>query len=66
MYAYLREFADLPRAVIMDVPVPGVDPWDDFVRQPFLWHFALHAVPGLPEQAQAYAAISSFARGRQS
>jgi pimeloyl-ACP methyl ester carboxylesterase len=49
VYAYLREFADLPRAVIMDVPVPGVDPWDDFVRQPFLWHFALHAVRGLPE-----------------
>jgi pimeloyl-ACP methyl ester carboxylesterase len=49
-YAYLREFPDLPRAVIMDVPVPGVDPWDDFVRAPFLWHFALHAVPGLPEQ----------------
>lgn len=48
-YAYLREFTDLPRAVIMDVPVPGVDPWDDFVREPFLWHFALHAVPGLPE-----------------
>jgi pimeloyl-ACP methyl ester carboxylesterase len=49
-YAYLREFPGLPRAVIMDVPVPGVDPWDDFVRAPFLWHFALHAVPGLPEQ----------------
>jgi pimeloyl-ACP methyl ester carboxylesterase len=49
VYAYLREFADLTRAVIMDVPVPGVEPWDDFVRQPFLWHFALHAVPRLPE-----------------
>jgi pimeloyl-ACP methyl ester carboxylesterase len=49
VYAYLREFTDLPRAVIMDVPVPGVDPWNDFVREPFLWHFALHAVPGLPE-----------------
>jgi pimeloyl-ACP methyl ester carboxylesterase len=49
-YAYLREFPGLSRAVIMDVPVPGVDPWDDFVRAPFLWHFALHAVPGLPEQ----------------
>jgi pimeloyl-ACP methyl ester carboxylesterase len=48
-YAYLREFTSLPRAVIMDVPIPGVDPWDDFVRAPFLWHFALHAVPGLPE-----------------
>jgi pimeloyl-ACP methyl ester carboxylesterase len=49
-YAYLREFPDLPRAVIMDVPVPGVDPWDDFTRAPFLWHFALHSVPELPEQ----------------
>ena len=49
-YAYLRQFPDLPRAVIMDVPVPGVDPWDDFVRSPFLWHFALHAVPALPQQ----------------
>jgi pimeloyl-ACP methyl ester carboxylesterase len=35
--------------VIMDVPVPGVEPWEEFVRAPFLWHFALHAVPGLPE-----------------
>ena len=49
-YAYLRDFPDLARAVIMDVPIPGVDPWEDFVRAPFLWHFALHAVPGLPEQ----------------
>jgi pimeloyl-ACP methyl ester carboxylesterase len=49
VYAYLRQFADLPRAVIMDVPVPGVEPWNDFVRAPFLWHFALHAVPELPE-----------------
>jgi pimeloyl-ACP methyl ester carboxylesterase len=49
VYAYLRQFADLPRAVIMDVPVPGVEPWNDFVRAPFLWHFALHAVPQLPE-----------------
>jgi pimeloyl-ACP methyl ester carboxylesterase len=50
VYAYLREFSGLPRAVIMDVPIPGVDPWDEFVRAPFLWHFALHTVPGLPER----------------
>jgi pimeloyl-ACP methyl ester carboxylesterase len=52
-YAYLRAYPDLARAVIMDVPVPGVDPWDDFIRAPFLWHFALHAVPGLPERLVA-------------
>jgi pimeloyl-ACP methyl ester carboxylesterase len=49
-YAYLREFHDLRSAVIMDVPLPGIDPWDDFIRSPFLWHFALHAVQELPEQ----------------
>jgi pimeloyl-ACP methyl ester carboxylesterase len=49
-YAYVREFHDLRGAVIMDVPIPGVEPWDEFTRQPFLWHFALHAVPDLPEQ----------------
>src|ERR1700722_15410743 len=48
-YAALRAFPGLARVVIMDVPIPGVDPWDEFVRAPFLWHFALHAVPGLPE-----------------
>jgi len=52
-YAYLRQFHDLARAVIMDVPLPGVDPWDDFIRAPFLWHFALHAVPDLPERLVA-------------
>ena len=48
-YAALRAFPGLSRVVIMDVPIPGVDPWDEFVRAPFLWHFALHAVPDLPE-----------------
>jgi pimeloyl-ACP methyl ester carboxylesterase len=49
VYAYLRQFSGLRRAVIMDVPLPGVAPWEEFIRQPFLWHFALHAVPDLPE-----------------
>jgi pimeloyl-ACP methyl ester carboxylesterase len=55
-YAYLRAHRDLRRAVIMNVPVPGVAPWDDFVREPFLWHFALHAAEALPE---------ALVRGRQ-
>lgn len=58
-YAYLREYSDLSRAVILDVPIPGVDPWDEFIRAPFLWHFAFHSVPKLPEllvtgQQEAY------------
>jgi pimeloyl-ACP methyl ester carboxylesterase len=50
VYAYLRAYQDIARAVILDVPVPGVPPWEDFIRSPFLWHFALHAVPDLPER----------------
>ena len=48
-YAYLRQYTDIARAVIMDIVIPGVDPWEEFLRQPFLWHFAFHAIPGLPE-----------------
>ena len=49
-YAYLREFDDIKAAVIMDIVVPGVDPWEEFLRLPNLWHFAMHAIPGLPER----------------
>jgi pimeloyl-ACP methyl ester carboxylesterase len=49
-YAYLRAYQGVDRAVIMDVPLPGVAPWEEFVRSPFLFHFALHAVPDLPER----------------
>lgn len=48
-YAYLRAHQDLARAVIMDIVVPGVAPWEEFLRQPFRWHFALHSVRELPE-----------------
>ena len=49
VYAYLRSFG-LHRAVLMDAPIPGVDPWDELMRNPQVWHFAFHAVPGLPER----------------
>jgi pimeloyl-ACP methyl ester carboxylesterase len=48
-YSYLRRYHDLERVVIMDIVLPGVDPWEEFLRQPFLWHFAFHTVPDLPE-----------------
>ena len=51
VFSYLANFVDeLERAVIMDVVIPGIHPWDDVVRNPDLWHFALHKVPNLPEQ----------------
>lgn len=49
-YAYLREYDDAKRAVVVDTVVPGVDPWDQVLANPYLWHFAFHTVPALPEK----------------
>jgi pimeloyl-ACP methyl ester carboxylesterase len=50
VYAYLRaSLGRVTRAVIMNTAIPGVDPWDEVKRNPHIWHFAFHAVPGLPE-----------------
>jgi pimeloyl-ACP methyl ester carboxylesterase len=50
VFAYLREFPDeLARAVMMNIAVPGVEPWSQVVRNPRIWHFAFHNVPALPE-----------------
>jgi pimeloyl-ACP methyl ester carboxylesterase len=49
-YAYLRKYpGDLARAVLMNIVIPGVDPWSEVVRNRHVWHFAFHAVPELPE-----------------
>jgi pimeloyl-ACP methyl ester carboxylesterase len=49
-YTYLRTYQDLARVVIMDVVMPGVDPWEEVLRNPYLWHFAMHMIPALPER----------------
>lgn len=50
VYAYLRAFPEtIRRAAILDVAVPGVDPWSKVVSNPRVWHFGFHAVPDLPE-----------------
>jgi pimeloyl-ACP methyl ester carboxylesterase len=48
-YPYLRQYDDVPRVVIMDTVIPGVEPWDDVLRNPYIWHFGFHALAGLPE-----------------
>ncbi len=48
-YAYARTY-ELARVVIADVVIPGVDPWEEVLRNPYLWHFAFHSIPGLPER----------------
>jgi pimeloyl-ACP methyl ester carboxylesterase len=48
-WAYLRSFDEVRRVVIMDTVVPGLDPWADVLANPYVWHFAFHAIAGLPE-----------------
>ena len=49
-YAFLRRFPDaVSNVVIMNTAIPGIEPWDEVVANPHIWHFAFHAVPELPE-----------------
>ena len=49
-YAYTRLYPDDVRGLmILDVALPGLDPWEAIESSPLLWHFRFHATPGLPE-----------------
>ena len=53
-YAIARLHPDAIRgAMILDVPIPGVDPWDQIKVSPALWHFGFHRAPGLAEKLLA-------------
>lgn len=50
-FAYLRKFShELSGAVLLGAAVPGIAPWEAVVQNPYIWHFAFHAVPKLPEK----------------
>jgi pimeloyl-ACP methyl ester carboxylesterase len=50
VFSYLSRYPDeLERAVIMNVAVPGIRPWEDVIRNPYIWHFRFHSIPNLPE-----------------
>lgn len=49
-YAFARRFPGSARTVmILETPVPGIEPWLDLDVDVPLWHGAFHMVPGLPE-----------------
>jgi pimeloyl-ACP methyl ester carboxylesterase len=49
-YAFARRFPDSTRtAMIVEGPVPGIEPWLTINVDIPLWHGAFHMVPGLPE-----------------
>ena len=50
VYAYLHAYPDeLKSAAILNVAIPGIEPWSSVVANPRIWHFGFHGVPGLPE-----------------
>jgi pimeloyl-ACP methyl ester carboxylesterase len=50
-YTYARLFSKTIRgAMILDSPIPGMDPWDEIKSDPAVWHFGFHQTPNLPEK----------------
>jgi pimeloyl-ACP methyl ester carboxylesterase len=48
-WSYLRTYDDISGVAILDTVVPGIDPWSEVLANPYVWHFAFHSIPGLPE-----------------
>ena len=49
-YAFARRFPESTRtAVIVETPIPGIEPWSDLDIEAPLWHGAFHMIPDLPE-----------------
>jgi len=39
-YAYAARYRDkVERLIVMDAPLPGIDPWDEVAHSPQTWHF---------------------------
>jgi len=42
-YAYAAMYPDkVERLVVMDAPIPGIDPWNEILLNPAVWHFNFH------------------------
>jgi hypothetical protein len=42
-YAYAATYPDkVERLVVMDAPIPGIEPWSDILQNPGVWHFNFH------------------------
>src|SRR6266852_5383284 len=42
-YAYAAMYPDkVERLVVMDAPIPGIDPWGEILQSPGVWHFNFH------------------------
>jgi pimeloyl-ACP methyl ester carboxylesterase len=53
-YAFVRKYPQTTRGVmILNVPLPGLDAWEQIQADPILWHFRFQQVPDLAEQLVA-------------
>src|SRR5580700_743239 len=42
-YAYAATYPQkVERLVVMDAPIPGIDPWNEILQNPGVWHFNFH------------------------
>lgn len=49
-YAAARDHARrISGAMVMNTVLPGIAPWDAVLADPRIFHFAMHAIPALPE-----------------
>jgi pimeloyl-ACP methyl ester carboxylesterase len=50
-YDFARLYPKATRGVmILDVPLPGIEPWEQVEHDPLLWHFGFHQTPKVPEE----------------
>jgi len=42
-YAYAATYPDkVEKLVVMDAPIPGIEPWSEILQNPGVWHFNFH------------------------
>ena len=42
-YAYAAQYPEkVERLVVMDAPIPGIEPWNEILLTPGVWHFNFH------------------------
>lgn len=42
-YAYAAMYPEkVERLVVMDAPIPGIEPWSEILLNPGVWHFNFH------------------------
>jgi len=60
-YAFARLHPEASRGVmILDVPLPGIDGWEEIQGHPAMWHVRFMQVPELPEKLVAGRQVDYF------